>query len=66
MNLWVFVFWKVVSQIFPALGTIVTNSGSLPLQSVFNFYQSAFTNMSSCLQEKPERDELGRITPFGR
>lgn len=25
---------------FPALGTVATNSGSLPLQSVFNFYQT--------------------------
>lgn len=31
INLWVFVFWKIVSQMFPALSTIVTNSEWLPL-----------------------------------
>lgn len=37
------------------------------LSRVFStFYQSAFTNMWSCLHNKPESDELGRITPFGR
>lgn len=40
-----FLFWKIVSQVLPALGTIVANSESLPLQNVFNFYQSAFTDM---------------------
>lgn len=45
MNLWVFVFWKIVSLMFPALGTIVANSGNLPLQSVLSFYQNAFTDL---------------------
>lgn len=41
----VFVFGKIVSQMFPALGTSVANSGNLPLQSVCSFYQSAFTDL---------------------
>lgn len=31
-------FCKIVSQKFPALGTIVDNSETLPLQNVLNFY----------------------------
>ena len=45
MSLRVFVFGQIVSQMFPALGTIVANSGNLPLQNVFSFYQSAFTDL---------------------
>lgn len=32
INLWVFIFWKIISQMFPTLCTIVTDSESLPLQ----------------------------------
>lgn len=45
ISLLVFVFGKIVSQMFPVLGTIVANSGNLLLQSVFSFYQSAFTDL---------------------